>query len=83
LQIDNIPGKRARNEIQKIMSDWDPAGHGYIKGTNKLTLLYTRMFGDKKVMLDWARLFPYELYEESSHGNKKKLKTSHKPEKSK
>jgi hypothetical protein len=77
LQFDKIRGKRAENKVLKELSGWSRAGHGFKKETQETTLLFVRTFKDKDSMLQWAEEFPYELHEQTSRGNIKKIKTNY------
>ena len=77
LQIDEIVGKRLENRVLKQLSDWAEAGSGYQKETKEATLIFARDFDSTKLMLEWALSFPYELHEQTTRGNTRKIKTSY------
>ena len=72
VQVQDIARKSIK-KVRRTFSDWKECGEGTNHKTKRHLLFFTRVFGEKKEMKEWARAVPYEMHEETSRGKLKPL----------
>ena len=72
VQVQDI-ALRSIKKVRSTFSDWKECGEGTNHKTKRHLLFFTKVFGEKKELKEWASTIPYGIHEETSRGNLKPL----------
>ena len=75
IQLNNLDRKDKRKIMNDMLkSGWDFSGEGHAPDDKKkISLLFTRDFSSKALMVRWAKKFPRDLYFENRDGSTTKI----------
>ena len=72
LQVNGVTRKN-KNKIKRALNGWRISGEGHDIRGNRTILLCYREFEDKNQFVEWARAFPYTVFEERRTGKLRKI----------